>query len=65
MKFMRPTAKPPAGSLLASQIGKILCQHQYQHNESQGSNRRKSFGMSIKQLPDTYREARQPHLSSP
>jgi hypothetical protein len=65
MKFMRPTAKPHACSLEGSKIGKILCYKQRQHNESQGSNRRKSFGMSIKQLPDTHREARQPHFSSP
>ena len=47
MKFMRPTAKPPASSFLGSQISKILCYQQRQHNESQGSNRRKSLGMSV------------------
>jgi hypothetical protein len=48
MKFMRPTAKPLTGSLLGSQIGEILCYKQRQHYESQGSNRRQSFSMSIK-----------------
>ena len=47
MKIMGPTAKPHASSLLGSQISKILRYEQRQHNESQGSNRRKSLGMSV------------------